>query len=276
MWIDTHVHLDAAEFDGTGPDGVQRTPLGTRADARDAGVRTCVIPAVEVANMDRVRELAHACSQQVAGCDDWYALGIHPLYVARAGETDLQRLREQLERHRSDPRLVAVGEIGLDFLVPALCTGVLRERQWWFYVEQLKLAREFDLPVILHVRRSADMLLKGLRRWPVKGGIVHAFNGSTQQALDFVARGLRRLLASTLPLHAIVLETDAPDIPPQWLYQTAALRAQGHAQGVNAPVQLPRIGAMLAQLRSMSEGALAQASSENATRALFRPGTLLD
>jgi TatD DNase family protein len=263
MWIDTHCHLDAAEFDAD-RDAV-------RQRARDAGVSLCVIPAVERANWARVREVAHRYG-------DVYALGIHPLYVPQAQDEDLQALDELLTASRGDPRLVAVGEIGLDYFVPALCEPAQREKQWRFYTAQLKLARKHSLPVILHVRRSADMLLKGLRQTQVKGGIAHAFNGSLQQAQAFIELGFvlgfggamtferatqLRHLAATLPLSAIVLETDAPDIPPQWIYRTAEQRVQGLAQGRNEPGELPSIAKTLAQLRSLSPTQLSMDSLQN-------------
>ena len=164
-WIDSHCHLDAPEF------AADRDAV--RAEARAAGVATCVIPAVEASNFDTVRLLAHQYG-------DVYALGIHPMYTPQAAEADLLTLDAQLQQHRSDPRLVAVGEIGLDGFVP----GLDMARQQMFYKAQLKLAQQHDLPVILHVRRSADLLLQGLRQTPVKGGIAHAFNGSLQQALN--------------------------------------------------------------------------------------------
>ena len=182
----------------------------------------------------------------------------------------------------SDPRLVALGEIGLDFFVPALCEPSLRDKQLFFYHAQLKLAQKFKLPVILHVRKSADELLRGLRWFPVQGGIAHAFNGSLQQAEAFVSldfalgfggactfdRALQlRRLATALPLSAIVLETDAPDIPPHWLYRTQTQR-QLKAQGRNEPCELPKIGALLAQLRGLPIEELAQATVNNAKRVL--------
>ncbi len=112
--------------------------------------------------------------------------------MPQAGDADLQRLAQALQRHGDDPRLVAVGEIGLDFFVPALCTPQMRARQEAFYLEQLRLARRFGLPVILHVRRSADRLLRGLRAVAPDGGwsgIAHAFAGSRQQAQAFSAAG---------------------------------------------------------------------------------------
>ncbi len=283
MWIDTHCHLDAAEFGPGHASGLQ-----ARERARALGVGLCVYPAVEPANFAAVRELAHRTG-------DAYALGIHPLSVPRTDLEDLQALAAELERRADDPRLVAVGEIGLDFFLPELCTPAMRERQWQCYREQLRLAQRHGLPVILHVRRSADWLLKGLREAaargrPVAGGIAHAFNGSAQQAQVLLALGCRlgfggaatfeaarqlRQLFATLPPEALVLETDAPDIPPQWLYVNAALRAAGQSQGINSPAELPRIGAGLAGLRGLTPQALAVLTTANAAAALPRLAALL-
>jgi TatD DNase family protein len=268
-WIDTHCHLDAPEFDA------DRDAVLARALA--AGVRLQVLPAVERANFDNVRRLAHQHGLA-------YALGIHPLFVDRAADSDLDHLREALAQHRDDPRLVAVGEIGLDHFVP----GLDRERQQRFYVAQLKLARDAGLPVILHVRRSADALMHGLRRVEVAGGITHAFNGSAVQAALFVERGFRlgfggamtferalqiRELAATLPATALVLETDAPDIPPQWLYRTAGQRAAGET-GRNEPGELPRIAQTLAGLRGWTLEQTAAVTGANACAALPRLAAL--
>ncbi|MFN4117226.1 TatD family hydrolase [Acidovorax sp.] len=270
-WIDTHCHLDAPEFDAD-RDAVRQT-------ATAQGVVHCVIPAVERSNWDTVRSLAHQYG-------DSYALGIHPLFTGRADDADLHRLAQALEQHRADPRLVAVGEIGLDYFVPGLDAA----RQERFYRAQLQMARRFDLPVILHVRRSADKLLKGLREVPVQGGIAHAFNGSQQQAQRFIDMGFKlgfggamtyeraqqlRRLAAELPLDALVLETDAPDIPPHWLYTTAAQRAAGQPQGRNVPGELPRIASEVVQLRQMPLPQLAEAAYTNALRALPRLAALL-
>ncbi len=270
MWIDTHCHLDAPEFDAD-RDAV-------RQQARAAGVGLCVLPAVQRSDWPGLQALAMRHR-------DGYALGIHPLYVPQADEGDLLALDAALNEARDDPRLVAVGEIGLDFFVPELCTPDMRERQWHFYVAQLALAQKHSLPVILHVRRSADGLLKGLRHAGVAGGIAHAFNGSVQQAQAFIGLGFAlgfggamtferatalRALACRLPLEALVLETDAPDIPPQWVYRTAEARAKGLAQGRNAPAELPRIAQVLAELRGVGLPALAQATSRNAQRVLPR------
>ena len=277
-WIDSHCHLDAAEF--------AADAAAVRQRAAGLQVLHCVLPAVEVGNFDAVRVLAHAGG-------DSYALGIHPLYVAQAGDADLATLDAQLLRHHADPRLVAVGEIGLDYFVPALCEPPLRARQDYFYREQLKLARKHGLPVLLHVRRSVDQVLKGLRdtaQGQPWSGIAHAFNGSAQQAQAFQALGLRlgfggaltferalqlRRLAASLPLDGIVLETDAPDMPPHWLYRSASARANGGAQARNEPGELPRSGAELAALRGLSVDALAAATCRNTLAALPRLRALL-
>ena len=271
-WIDTHCHLDANEL--------AHDLVAVRSRARQAGVLHCVVPAVEVSNFNKVRTLAHSNG-------DSYALGIHPLCVQGAQDDDLARLDRELASHINDPRLVAVGEIGLDFFVPALCESPLRERQEHFYVEQLKLARKYRLPVILHVRRSADRVLRGLRAVTIENGnwhgIAHAFSGSEQQAQAFIGLGLKlgfggavtfdralqlRRLVATLEVSALVLETDSPDIPPHWIYKTAAERASGAAQGRNEPRELPRIAQMVAELRNIDPDVLARATLENACAAL--------
>ncbi len=278
QWIDSHCHLDAFGFSG---DVAQ-----VRANARDQGVAHCVIPAVEVANFDSVRLLAHDTR-------DSYCLGIHPLYVPQASEADLATLEAHLERHRDDPRLVAVGEIGLDYFVPALTQSPLREKQAHFYRVQLKLARRFELPVVLHVRRSADLLLKHLRDLSTStpwSGIAHAFNGSDVQAQEFLKLGFKlgfggavtyaralqlRRLAATLPLGALVLETDAPDIPPHWLYATAEQRALGVEQGRNTPAELPRIAAEVANVRGIALADLAASAWASTCEALPKVAALL-
>lgn len=265
MWIDSHCHLDAPEFDADRDAVVQR--------ARAAGVQRLLLPAVAAAHFDAVRQLAHLHGAA-------YALGLHPLYVDASAPAGLDRLREELAAHRDDPRLVAVGEIGLDHFVP----GLDLERQQQVYVEQLKIARDAALPVVLHVRRSADALLAGLNRVEVPGGIVHAFNGSREQALRFVDRGFAlgfggamtferalqiRRLAAELPAEAIVLETDAPDIPPHWLYRTAAERAAGRTSR-NEPAELPRIARVLGELRGWSDAETAAITRANVERVLPR------
>ncbi|WP_295982512.1 TatD family hydrolase [uncultured Variovorax sp.] len=273
-FIDTHCHLDAPEF------GAEMPVL--RARAAERGVAMCVIPAVAVFNFASVRELAH-----VQG--DAYALGIHPLCTGDAKEADLEALDAELAARRDDPRLVAVGEIGLDYFVE----GLDAEKQERFFHTQLQLARRHGLPVLIHVRRSVDKVLKHLRQtaggkpWQ---GIAHAFNGSEQQAGACIELGLKlgfggavtferalqlRRLASTLPLDSLVMETDAPDIQPHWIYRTQAQRDAGEPQGRNEPAQLPRIAEVVAGLRGIGIDALAEATTRNAVAALPKLQSLL-
>ncbi|MBU1363759.1 MAG: TatD family hydrolase [Gammaproteobacteria bacterium] len=250
MLIDTHCHLDAAEFDAD-RDAVYAAALA-------AGVERIVVPGVTVNRNFRPKSKI----ADYPACLEAY--GIHPLYVDQSSPDDLSLLRGWLQQ--APP--IAVGEIGLDFYV----SGIDSERQTDFFVEQLRLARDFDLPVLLHIRRAVDPVLKQLRRIGVRGGIAHAFNGSRQQADEFIKLGFAlgfggamtfsgstriRELTRTLPLESIVLETDAPDIPPAWLNG-----------GRNAPAELPRIAAVLADLRGLTVAEVSAASAANARRVL--------
>ncbi|MDQ8021175.1 MAG: TatD family hydrolase [Moraxellaceae bacterium] len=248
--IDTHLHLDAAEFDGDREAVIAR--------ARSAGVTRLVLPAVLPANFDAVRDLARRLPGSV------HAYGIHPLYVGQVQESDIAVLEARL----AEGDAVAVGEIGLD--------GYEAEpdpaRQEWFFNEQLRLAKRFDLPVILHVRRAQDRVLKYLRRHGLHRGIAHAFNGSPQQAQAFIDQGFKlgfggamtfsgstriRALAASLPLQAIVLESDGPDIRPAW------------AQDVpNEPANVARFAEELAGLRGISSEEVARITTANACEAL--------
>ncbi|MDX9706233.1 MAG: TatD family hydrolase [Azospira sp.] len=274
MWIDTHCHLDAAEF------AVDRDAVV--AAAREAGVATIVVPAVEVANFAAVRDccaryspdadadadVGGAGARWTTGC--LAAYGIHPMYTPQARDEDLATLRDWLACERP----AAVGEIGLDFFVP----GLDPERQLRFFIAQLRLARDFDLPVLLHVRRAVDPILRELRRHRVRGGIAHAFNGSRQQAEAFIDLGFKlgfggamcwpratrlRALAAALPREAIVLETDAPDIPPPFAPPSPADGALR-----NAPALLPRIAETLSGLWSLPLSKVAQITTSNAEEIL--------
>jgi TatD DNase family protein len=254
--IDSHCHWDAPEFLGQGAIGMHA--------AAQLGVKAFLIPGVERFNWPVVQTLARSVSNA------FYTLGIHPCYVMRAKLDDLTSLRVAIESALKDPRFVGIGEIGLDYFLPDLDPQI----QWHFYVAQLKLARDFDLPVVLHVRRSQDMILKGLRQMNVRGGTAHAFNGSNQQADQFIAQGFClgfggamtftralqiRRLAQRLPLEAVVLETDAPDIAPEWI---------NHQR--NDSSQLPAIAQVLAQLRATTDRQIAQATSANVLRQFSR------
>ena len=274
-WIDTHVHMDDARF---------ADAHAVRSVARNVGVARLVIPAIGPVNFQAVRTLAH-------GWGDAYALGLHPMYLPADADAALAELEATLKQHQHDPCLVAIGEIGLDFFEPHLCTPAMRALQEHCFAAQLRLAQRFDLPVILHVRQSVDAVLKCLRQLPPPGGIAHAFVGSAQQAQQAIDSGLKlgfggamtferatrlRALARSLPMSAIVLETDAPDIPPHWLYVTAQERQMGAAQGINSPMEIPRIGQMLADVRGMPLDAVRAATTANAYAALPKLATLPD
>jgi len=266
--IDTHCHIDATAFD---TDRIEVINV-----ARAAGVAGIVIPAVACDNFARVRDLAHAIPGGA------YALGVHPLYVTKAHDDDLARLRGSVIAALADPRFVAVGEIGLDFFVPDISNGPVRARQEQFYAEQLALAAEFGLPVLLHVRRAQDVVLKYLRRYAVPGGIAHAFNGSQIQAAHFVDHGIAlgvggamtypralqiRRHAAHFGLAHLVLETDAPDIPPAWLHPPARR---------NTPAQVAGIARALADLRGQPVTEIIAATGATALRVLPRlAGALL-
>ncbi|HQN64598.1 MAG TPA: TatD family hydrolase [Methylophilus sp.] len=252
MLIDTHCHLDAAEFDADREVVLQH--------AQAAGLTAIVVPAVEYANFQTVVNLAK--SRPCIG----FALGIHPMYVEGANPSHLKKLSESLENELT---CIAIGEIGLDYYV----TRSNKETQEYFFTEQLKLAQRFDLPVILHVRNAIDDILKFLRKIPVRGGIAHAFNGSRQQADIFIDMGFKlgfggamtypralkiRELAVSLPIEAIVLETDAPDIPPAWIGN----------KGRNSPAELKQIAQVLADLRNENFQQVIDSTSKNALQAL--------
>lgn len=263
MLIDTHCHLDATEFNAD-RDAVA---LG----AHLAGVSKIVVPSVARENFQTVIDLAH----QHAHC--YMALGIHPMYVDKAHPSDLALLKQYISEqlaHRY-PKIVAVGEIGLDFFV----TQQNRETQEYFFIEQLKIAQTFELPVILHVRRAVDDVLKQLRRYPVVGGIAHAFNGSQQQAEALIALGFKlgfggamtysralkiRELAKNLPLESIVLETDAPDIPPEWL----------GTKGRNSPAQLVKIAQVFADIRGIEVSQIIEITGKNSVQILPKLASL--
>ncbi|MFP5392488.1 MAG: TatD family hydrolase [Gammaproteobacteria bacterium] len=265
MWIDTHCHLDGHEF--------AADPAAVARRAQERGLSMIVIPAVERGNFDVVTALGRGSPNTS------YALGIHPMCVPNAREEDLALLRQRVEASLDDPRLVAIGEIGLDFFIPMLCEPAMREKQDYFLREQLRIARDVGLPVLLHVRRSQDMVLKHVRQIRQLGGIAHAFNGSFQQAQTFIDLGFKlgfggaftftralqiRRLATQLPLEAIVMETDAPDIAPAWIHPAR-----------NSPENLPDIGVALAELRGLDAAEVARVTGENAFAAIPRLRALL-
>jgi TatD DNase family protein len=253
--VDSHCHLDAPEFDA------DRAAVIARA--HDSGIRAIVVPSVDAAGFGRVRALCQAHP----GLHPAY--GLHPMFLAGHREEHLAELREWIERERP----VAVGECGLDFHVE----GLDREAQQAYFLRQLELAREFDLPLILHARRAVDAVIAAIRRagsgaGPRLRGVVHSYSGSMEQARQLVglgfllgfggpvtyerARRLHRLVAA-LPLECLLLETDAPDQP------LAAHRGER-----NEPARLPGVLQAVARLRGAPPEEVARATTRNAC-ALF-------
>ena len=262
-WVDTHCHLDAPEFRGTLPEIISR--------AANNGVKAILLPTVQASDWGSAKNTGGQYSNQIPGLV--YTLGIHPLYIKQAQESDISTLKSHIEQSLDDPRFVGIGEIGLDYFVE----GLDPQRQEYFFHAQLDLAQQFQLPVILHVRRSQDAILKALRKRKIPSGIAHAFNGSHQQAEQFIDLGFKlgfggaatydralqiRRLLQELPLESIVTETDAPDIPPAWL------REEGIA--FNEPAFLPRIARQLAAIRGVNEVEFSTAVWRNALQVLPR------
>jgi TatD DNase family protein len=267
-WIDTHCHLDAPEFEGN------LLKIVSRAACKE--VQAILLPTVQASDWDQAKGLVNQYSKYMPGLV--YTLGIHPLYIKQAKESDIDVLKNQIEQSFSDPRFVGIGEIGLDYFVE----GLDPQRQEYFFHAQLDLAEQFQLPVILHVRRSQDAILKALRKRKVPGGIAHAFNGSHQQAEQFIDLGFKlgfggaatydralqiRRLLTDLALDCIVTETDSPDIPPAWLKEEGGL--------FNEPALLPRIASQLADIRGINDEVFSKAVWLNAMQALPRWSSLM-
>ncbi len=251
MLVDSHAHLDAPEFD------VDRDAVLARA--RAAGVTRQIVPAVNAAGWSKLRAL---CATEHGLLP---AYGLHPMYLDDHREAHLVELRTWIERERP----IAVGECGLDFFVE----GLDPERQGLFFDGQLRLARDFELPVVVHARRAVDAVLAAIRRFGPLRGVIHSYPGSADQAkrlfdLGFLVgiggpvtyeRANRlRTLAATLPIECLLLETDAPDQPDS-----------DHRGQRNEPERLVRVLEVVAELRGMTPAELAAATTTNAER-LFR------
>lgn len=253
--IDTHTHLDFPDFDADRTDVLARS--------RELGVERLVILGVHQANWQRVWQL-------VEGDKNLYAaLGLHPIYLAEHQPHHLQELREWLQCLEGHPQLCAVGEIGLDYFIETLDR---QQQQTWFEA-QLQLAAEFELPALIHVRRSHAKVIATLKRIGLqRGGIIHAFSGSYEEAREYIKLGFKLGLGGAptwpqalrmhrvlpqLPLDAIVLETDSPDMPPAM-----------YPQQRNSPEHLPDICHALALHFKLDAEQLASITSANAA-ALF-------
>ncbi|HEX7917308.1 TatD family hydrolase [Rudaea sp.] len=249
--IDSHAHIDVAEFD------VDRAAVLARA--RAAGVAREIVPAIALAGFDKLRAL---CRNEIGL---YPAYGLHPMFLAEHRPEHLDTLRDWIERERP----VAVGECGLDFFVE----GLDAETQRFYFRRQLELARDFDLPVILHARRALDEVIATLRNVGNSSGVVHSFSGSEEQARQLWKLGFciglggpvtyeraRRLrgIAAAMPLEFLLLETDSPDQP-----------LHGHQGARNEPALLREVCDCIAALRGASSEEIAAATTRNAER-LFR------
>ena len=253
MLVDSHCHLDASEFD---PDRI-----AVIARARAAGVLRQIVPAIDAAGWPKVRGIC-------ASNDGLFpAYGLHPMYLDAHRPEHLVELREWIERERP----LAIGECGLDFFVE----GLDADSQHRYFIGQLELAREHDLPVVVHARRAVDQVIAAIKQVGSLRGVVHSFPGSAEQArqlwqLGFLvglggpvtyerANRLRRL-AATIPLECLLLETDAPDQPD------ADIRGQR-----NEPARLATVLETIARLRDEEPAKIAAATTTNAERLFALP-----
>ncbi|AIF47693.1 TatD family hydrolase [Dyella japonica] len=248
---DSHAHLDDASFAPDRPAMFER--------AREAGVRHIVVPAIDRASWPRITALCDAHA------DAHPAYGMHPIYIDQHRSEHLDELRTWLETHRT----VAVGEIGLDYFLPELDV----ERQREYFQKQLHIARDFDLPVIVHARRAMDEVTSTMRRIGGLRGVVHSFSGSLQQAEQLWSMGFHlgiggpvtyeraqrlRHIVATMPIERLLLETDAPDQP-----------GACHRGERNEPAFIVEVLQTISQLRGESPESIAQATTHNA-RQLFQ------
>lgn len=249
--IDSHSHIDAPEFDADRGAAIAR--------ARAAGITQQVVPAVSAAGFAKLRDI---CATE-PGLHP--AFGLHPMYVAEHRPEHLDAVAEWAARERP----CAIGECGLDFYV----AGLDAEAQRAYFVRQLELARDLDLPLVLHARRAVDEVLATLRRIGGLRGVVHSWSGSAEQARQLWKLGFAigvggpltypratrlRAIVATMPLEHLLLETDSPDQP-----------LDGHQGERNEPARLPEVLRAVAHLRQVDEAVIAEATASN-TRALFR------
>ena len=252
-FVDTHCHFDFPPFTGDEVPSIDR--------AARAGVDAIIVPAIEAAYFERVLDLARRHDALYA------ALGLHPIVIEHHLEEHLDRLDVVLQT--AENKLVAIGEIGLDLYRE----NPQFELQQTILDAQLRLAKRHDLPVILHSRRTHDKLAMHLKRIDLpRRGVVHGFSGSLQQAQRFIELGYHigvggtityprasktRDVMARLPLSALLLETDAPDMP-----------LNGFQGQPNRPEQAARVFTALCELRPEPAAVIAHALLEN-TRTLF-------
>ena len=250
--FDSHSHLDAPEFEHDRQAVISR--------AQDAGVKQQLLPAVEYASWSNLKDVCDL----YAGL--YPAYGFHPMYLSSHRPEQIPALRLWIEKEK--PK--AVGECGLDFFVE----GLDAEQQRFYFIEQLKLAREFELPVVVHARRAVDEVIASIRKTGVSSGVVHSYSGSEEQARQLFNMGfslgiggpityeraqrLRRLVKN-MPIEYLLLETDSPDQP------NADYRGQ-----LNEPARLVDVLKIVAELRGQSEEEIARATTANAEKMFLR------
>lgn len=244
--FDTHCHLDFPEFDNDRDEVI--------AECQRLGVKHILIPGVTVDKWEDVI--------QTSGLSENYyaALGLHPYFLQQHVMEDIDRLVEAVKKYRP----VAIGEIGLDYHLDSLD----KQKQQEIFESQLDVAKSFDLPVVLHVRKAHDEVLKLLRAKHLRGGTVHAFSGSEQQAKQYIELGFKlgfggsitferanklRRMVKEFPLETIVLETDAPDMPPQ-----------SKRDGRNSPCYIIEALEVIASLRNQSKEDIAAITTSTA------------
>jgi len=253
--VDTHCHLDVQEFDADRDAVVAR--------ARAAGVTRQIVPAIEAATWPGLRD---ACARD-AGL--FPAYGLHPLLIASHREAHLHDLRAWIERERP----VAIGECGLDYWVEDLD----RDVQATFFDAQLRLAREFDLPVVVHARRAVDAVIASIKRIGGLRGVIHSYPGSEEQARQLADLGFLigiggpvtyerankvRRVAANVPIETLLLETDAPDQPDST-----------HRGERNEPARITRVLEVIAGLRGVDAEVIADATTRNAERLFALPAS---
>ena len=257
MWIDSHCHMDNVLLSHNSEKVISACIT--------EGVENIIIPSIGKENFDKVIKISSKYKQCA------YALGFHPMYLSGFEDGDLDLLEHYLIKNDA----VAVGEIGLDLFVKNNNQSLQED----IFLSQLKIAKKFDLPVIMHVRGAIDLVLKNLRKIKVRGGIAHAFNGSFQQADQLIQLGFKlgfggamtyprskhiQALAKNLPIEAIVLETDSPDMPPEWL---------GNNEN-NQPKELVRIAEFFCYLRGLEPSKTADIIRVNTIEAIPKLGEL--
>lgn len=248
--FDSHCHLDVSAFD--------HDRLEVLQQAESVGVNKILVPAIEYQSWD---SLISFCRSKPGL---YPALGLHPVFMRNHSQAHIDALAEAVDRHKP----TAIGEIGLDFYVDKNN----KKEQILLFEQQLEVARQYHLPVILHVRKAHNEIIKLLKKHQAVGGICHAFNGSLQQAEQYQALGFKlgfggmltyerssklRKLTQTLPLEAIVLETDAPDMP-----------GAAHQYQRNSPEYLPEVVSALAALRTQSEEEISNTTYRNTLKVL--------